>query len=82
MFHGVHGTVGEPSSLQIDGKIGPDGGASLYAMGRTGSKEFVPGTDTPRGTEYSYSIDARFQGTTGTGKRIEGRPCTLQFEKQ
>jgi len=82
VFHGVHGIVGEPSSLQIDGKIGADGGAKLYATGRTGSKEYVPGTDTPRGTQYSYNIDARFQGTTGTGTRVEGRPCTLQFEKQ
>jgi hypothetical protein len=82
VLQGVHGTVGQPSSLQIDGKIGSDGAARLYATGRTGSKEFVPGTDTPRGTEYSYSIDAHFQGTAGTGTRVEGRPCTLQFQKQ
>jgi hypothetical protein len=42
----------------------------------------VPGRDTPRGTEYSYSIQAHFQGTKGTGTRIEGRPCSLQFVKQ
>ena len=82
VFHGVHGTAGEPGSLQIDGKIGADGAAKLYANGRTGSKEYVPGRDTPRGTEYGYNIDAKFEGTTGTGTRIEGRPCTLQFEKQ
>jgi hypothetical protein len=81
VFHGVHGTIGQPSSLQLDGKIGADGAATLYAAGRTGSKEFVPGTDTPRGTEYNYTIDAHFQGTTGTGTRIEGRPCALRFEK-
>lgn len=52
-LHGVHGTVGQPSSLVIDGKIGADGTAKLYATGRTGSKEYVPGRDTPRGTEYS-----------------------------
>ncbi len=82
VFHGLHGTAGEPSSLQIDGKIGDDGIGKLYANGRTGSKEYVPGRDTPRGTEYSYNIDAKFEGSTGTGTRIEGRPCTLQFEKQ
>ena len=80
-FHGVHGTVGEPSSLQIDGKIAPDGTANLYADGRTGSKEMVPGRDTPRGTEYSYSISAHFAGSAGTGTRVEGRPCTFQFAK-
>lgn len=82
VFHGVHGTAGESGSLTIDGKIGADGIGKLYANGRTGSKEYVPGRDTPRGTEYGYNIDAKFEGTTGTGTRIEGRPCTLQFEKQ
>ena len=82
VFHCLHGTAGEPASLQIDGKIGVDGIGKLYANGRTGSKEYVPGRVTPRGTEYGYNIDAKFKGTTGTGTRIEGRPCTLQFEKQ
>ena len=81
-FHGVHGTEGEPGSLVIDGKIPEDGKASLYAKGRTGSKEYVPGRDTPRGSEYGYNIDAQFDGTTGSGSRVEGRPCTLKFAKQ
>jgi len=82
VLYGLHGTVGEPGSLAIDGRIGDDGVGKLYADGRTGSKEYVPGRDTPRGTEYGYNIDAKFEGSTGTGTRIEGRPCTLQFEKQ
>jgi hypothetical protein len=81
-FRGLHGTEGQPSSLLIEGKIDADGAAKLYATGRTGAKEYVPGRDTPRGTEYSYSIDAHFKATTGTGTRIEGRPCSFQFEKQ
>ncbi len=82
VFHGLHGTEGEPGSLQIDGTIPPDGNASLYAKGRTGSKEYVPGRDTPRGTEYGYNIEARFENSTGTGTRIEGRPCSFKFAKQ
>jgi hypothetical protein len=81
-LRGLHGTEGQPSSLLIEGKIDPDGSAKLYATGRTGSKEYVPGRDTPRGTEYSYGIDAHFKGTKGTGTRIEGRPCSFTFEKQ
>jgi len=81
-FRGLHGTEGKPSSLLIEGTVGADGSGRLYATGRTGSKEYVPGRDTPRGTEYSYSIDAHFKGTKGTGTRIEGRPCSFQFEKQ
>lgn len=82
VFHGVHGTEGEPGSLVIDGTIPADGKASLYAKGRTGSKEYVPGRDTPKGTEYGYNIDAHFEATTGSGSRVEGRPCSLKFVKQ
>lgn len=82
VFRGVHGTEGEPGSLVIDGSIPADGKASLYAKGRTGSKEYVPGRDTPRGTEYGYNIDAHFEGATGAGTRVEGRPCTLKFARQ
>jgi hypothetical protein len=81
-LRGLHGTEGEPSSLLIEGKIDADGTAKLYATGHTGSKEYVPGRDTPRGTEYSYTIDAHFKDKTGTGTRVEGRPCSFQFEKQ
>jgi hypothetical protein len=82
VLHGVHGTEGQPSSLVIDGAIPPDGKASLYAKGRTGSKEYVPGRDTAKGTEYGYNINAHFEDTTGTGTRVEGRPCTLKFAKE
>jgi len=81
-IRGQHGTEGEPSSLRIEGKISADGIGKLYATGHTGSKEFVPGRDTPRGTEYSYDIDAHFRDDAGTGTRIEGRPCSFRFEKQ
>jgi len=81
-LRGLHGAEGQPSSLLIEGKIDADGTAKLYATGRTGSKEYVPGRDTPRGTEYSYSIDAHFKGTKGSGTRVEGRPCSFTFEKQ
>ena len=81
-LRGLHGTEGQPSSLLIEGKIEDEGTGKLYATGRTGSKEYVPGRDTPRGTEYSYSIEAHLKGSSGTGARIEGRPCTFLFEKQ
>jgi len=81
-LRGLHGTEGQPSSLVIEGRIEADGSANLYATGRTGSKEYVPGRDTPRGTEYSYNIQAHFKGSTGTGTRVEGRPCSFRFEKQ
>jgi hypothetical protein len=81
-FRGLYGAEGKPSSLLIEGTVSMDGTGKLYATGHTGSKEYVPGRDTPRGTEYGYSIEAHFKGATGTGTRVEGRPCSLQFEKQ
>jgi hypothetical protein len=80
-LRGLYGTEGRRSSLLIEGTVSTDGTGKLCATGRTGSKEYVPGRDTPTGTEYGYSIEARFQGATGTGSRMEGRPCSLQFEK-
>lgn len=47
-FHGLHGTVGEPGYLKIDGKIEPDGTGRLYARGMIGSREYVPGRAIPR----------------------------------
>jgi hypothetical protein len=82
VFHGLHGTEGEPGSLQIDGTIQSDGDSSLYARGRTGSKEYVVGKDTPVGTDYGYNIEAHFGDASGSGTRLEGRPCTLKFVKQ
>jgi hypothetical protein len=81
-FRGLHGTEGKPASLLVEGTIGNDGAGKLYATGHTGSKEYVPGRDTPSGTEFSYHINAQFNDRTGTGVRVEGRPCTYEFEKQ
>jgi hypothetical protein len=81
-FRGLHGVEGERGYLLIEGKIGDDGDGKLYATGKTGSKEYVPGRDTPPGTDFVYHIKSQFTDRTGTGVRVEGRPCTMEFEKQ
>ena len=81
-LYGLHGTKGEAGYLEIDGHIEPDGIGRLYAQGRTGGKDFVPGRETPRGTEYGYEIEAHFDADKGSGTRLQGRPCALRFEKQ
>jgi hypothetical protein len=81
-LRGLYGAEGEPSSLLIEGKVSADGAAKLYASGRTGSKEFVPGRDTPRGSQYNYNIEAHFNDEAGSGVRVEGRHCSFQFQKQ
>jgi hypothetical protein len=81
-FHGLHGVEGQPGFLLVEGAIDDDGVAKLYASGKTGSKEYVPGRDTETGTDYGYHINAEFKDKEGTGTRVEGRACTLEFEKQ
>jgi hypothetical protein len=68
VIHGLHGTEGQPGSLQIDGTIPPDGNAALYAKGRTGSKEFVPD-----------AILRRAQSTATTSRRTSTiRPAAVR----
>lgn len=80
VLHGEKGDKGKPGWLQLDGKIASDGAADLYADGLVGAKEFAVGR-RPAGTRYGYHIDAKFTGDSGTGKRVEGRPCSVTFSR-
>ena len=69
-----------PGLLSIEGRIAPDGSATLRARGRTGNPEYAarqPGSGTP----YSYRIAARFEPTVGSGERIETRVCHFAFRR-
>jgi hypothetical protein len=79
-FHGQRGTEGQPGWLTLDGKIHPNGVAELYADGLVGAAAFAVG-GAPRGSPYSYHANGKFSGSSGTGNRVEGRPCTIEFEK-
>jgi len=80
LFHGQRGTDGQPGWLTLDGKIHPDGVADLYADGLVGAAAFAVG-NASKGTPYSYHATGKLAGSSGSGKRIEGRPCTIDFEK-
>lgn len=82
VIHGIRGTAGQPGVFEINGKIPDSGNTTLYGNGIVASKEFVPGLETPRGSPFGYHITTHFDATTGKGIRVEGRPCTLDFEKQ
>jgi hypothetical protein len=77
---GSKGTKGKPGYLQVYGKISSDGSAKLYADGLIGASEVAVG-HRPVGTQYGYHIEANFMDTSGTGKRVEGRPCSVTFTK-
>jgi hypothetical protein len=81
IYHGEQGTQGEPSSLTMDGKIQLDGSADLYVRGLTGASSTTVG-NLPTGSVFSYHILARFEGSSGTGSRVELRPCTFTAFKR
>jgi Caspase domain len=77
---GQFGTPGQPSSLTLNGKIEPDGNASIDARGMTGDPKYTS-NQMNKGSAYAYRADVRFDGSRGTGTRTETRPCTLTFVK-
>jgi len=80
-LHGEKGTKDQPGWLQIDGTLSADGTATLYVKGLVGAAPFAVG-QRPAGTEYAYHVDAKLTTTSGTGHRVEGRPCTVVFTKR
>lgn len=81
VLHGDKGDKGKPGWYQLDGKIAPDGTARFYADGLVGAAEAAVG-HLHAGTRYGYHVDANFSGDAGTGKRVEGRPCTVEFSRK
>jgi hypothetical protein len=81
MFHGQYGTEGKPGWTTFDGKIQPDGAADIYVKGLTNQSAFTVGNVSP-GSNFNYHIMSRFEGSNGTGSRVELRPCNFTFVKK
>ena len=81
VLHGEKGAQGKPGWLQLDGKILTGGEAKLYADGLAGASDAAVG-HRPAGTRYGYHIDAKFSEDSGTGKRVEGRSCSVDFSRK
>ena len=86
IFHAQHGQQGGPGYLVIDGPVNSDGSAKLHARGTVQAGKAGIVTEL-KGNKYDYNIEAKFTGSSGTGKRDEGagilgRPCTFQFTRQ
>jgi len=81
VLRGEHLAAGHPGWLMLNGSIRQDGSADIYAKVLIGAPEYTPG-QIPKGTEYGYHINARFNGSRGTGNRVEGRPCSADFVRQ
>jgi hypothetical protein len=81
VLHGEKGDKGKPGRFELDGKILPDGTMKLYAKGLVGAEEVAVG-HRPRGSAFGYHVEGKFSEKEGTGKRVEGRPCAVDFAKK
>jgi hypothetical protein len=81
VFHAERGMDGKPNRLTVDGTIQIDGSAELFAQGLTGDSVYTVARDRP-GSLYAYHIRAKFEGSRGTGSRVELRPCTFTALKR
>ena len=80
-LHGEKGDKGQPGWFQLDGRIPEDGSASLYAQGLVGAAPYAVG-QRPKGTQYGFHVAGTFTEKSGTGTRVEGRPCSVTFMKK
>jgi hypothetical protein len=80
MLHGDKGTKGEAGWLELNGRISADGTATLYVSGIVGAAPYAVG-QRPGGTPYGYHVDAKFSERAGSGRRVEGRPCSVSFDR-
>ncbi len=81
VLHGGRGADGAADSFRLQGNIQPDGTARLDAKGVTGDPKYLLKGGRP-GMPYAYDVVARFEGSRGTGRRVQLRACQLTFVKQ
>lgn len=79
-FRGENAREGSPNWLLLRGPIQRDGQAVLAAEGLTGAAPTTLG-NLPPSTPYRYTARVQFQPRSGSGRRVEARPCTLDFVK-
>ena len=80
-LRGEQGTEGAPGSLRLQGLIQPDGSARLDAKGLTGDPKYND-KNSQSGSAYGYQVAAQFDGTHGSGRRLQLRACNLTFVRQ
>lgn len=79
VLHGERGLAGRPGWLSLDGRIAPDGAASLEATGLTGQFQYNLNS-TESGVSYHYPVTAHFDTMQGTGSWVTSRTCVFSFK--
>ena len=64
----------------LSGKIENDGTARLTMVGNTGDPVYSI-AHVKVGSAINYHVNAHFDAQSGSGKRVELRPCDLTFTK-
>jgi len=77
VLHAQHGSKEGTASWQLNGKIEPDGTATLTTTGITGNPKYTPFHPEP-GKQYKFQVVAHFDGRRGSGKSV-GDPRTRTF---
>lgn len=77
VLHGEHGVRDAGGWLALDGKIEPDGSATLIAQGLANSRQPAGRGNTP----YTYEVNVQFDATSGSGTRTTARKCDFVFVK-
>jgi hypothetical protein len=80
-LRGEFGTPGNPGWLLMEGAIRADGNALLIAKGLTGDPRYNVRSEAT-GTPYGYQVRARFDAQSGSGVRMQVRPCGVTFARQ
>lgn len=81
LYLGKYGNEGEPGSMTLTGPILADGSALLEATGLVGNPDHATKHEARR-TPYSFQVKARFEAEKGTGERVKGRKCEVEFYKR
>ena len=77
---GQYRLKGQRPSLTLEGKVEPDGSATLIAEGLSADSDHNIGLAASQG-RISFLVTARFEATLGTG-RAGIRGCKFTFNKQ
>jgi hypothetical protein len=80
-LEGHYRPPGAIPSGTLTGHIDAGGDALLTMQGLTSNPEYSISRVDP-GSPIHYTVKAHFGGDHGSGQRVEGRPCELDFTRQ